>query len=114
MPNPDPVIAALDQDIARLTAELAQARQLKSYWLGRQRAEPKPEAEKRKTVKDWIKEALASGHRYRGADLARLMLDMGWPTESANPAIVVRNTVRQMADIGEVSEEGGEYFLPGI
>jgi hypothetical protein len=119
MAEPDPVLQQLDADIAAAQAELTRLHEMRSWWKTR-RAESTSKVEKAQrnsekepTTKEWIRQVLATGGHFGGSEVARAALDLGWKTTAKKPAIVIRNTLQDMIEKGEVArDEHGKYYFP--
>jgi hypothetical protein len=118
MAGSDPVLEQFDADIAAVQAELTRLHEMRSWWKTRKREtttkvdKDQRSGEKGPTTKQWIRQVLAQGGHFSGAEVARAALDLGWKTTSKNPPIVVRNTLKDMEEKGEVArDEHGKYHL---
>jgi hypothetical protein len=114
-------LAEIDKLIADLTADLSNAREFRRVWVSRSEPQGQPAMRSarlssaaavkapRRTAQTWIREALSGGDRLTAADLSRRCLAAGWITDSADPAVVVRNALRRMDDVDVDGDK--RYFL---
>lgn len=118
----DPVVSELDSEIIRLQGELKKVQEFKAWWVSRHpRTAVAPESPSRresgaeegaKTTRKWIQTVLSDEPWLRPAEIARAAIRRGWMTTSKQPPVIVRNTLLEMAEKGEVQrDDEGRYAL---